>query len=137
MLNVIRLIFYHPCPESSHDVPVAINSYSELIGDLWDLARTKDPGLVDHIGKARCTFVIVSSSFLYTTGSFSHICSSRPTCLSIHPPPCSLAAEIGSGSAVMMAKGPSAAIGSVMSSSGRLLTWRLFLSSPTNVRLSL
>ncbi len=40
-------------------------------------------------------------SFLYTTGGFSHIYSSRPTCLSIQSPPYSLAAEIGFGSTMI------------------------------------
>ncbi len=70
MSNAIRLIFYYPYPDSPYDVAVTTDSYSELIGDLWDLVRTKEPGLVDHIGKARCTFFVVRLYFLYTIGGF-------------------------------------------------------------------
>src|SRR5258707_250876 len=137
MSNVV--LFHYPHLDSPYDVFVTADSYSVHIGQLWDLALTKGRGLVDHIGKARCTFFMVCSSFLYTIGGFSHICSSRPTCLSSHPAPCSLAAEIGFGSTVMMPKGSTASIGSAISSRRlrRLLTWRLSLSSPKNVRLSL
>ena len=41
---------------------------------------------------------------LYTTGGLSYIYSSRVTCLMNQATPYSLAAEIGSGSTVIMAK---------------------------------
>ena len=46
-------------------------------------------------------FYIVRLSFLYITGGFSHVYSSRLICLSNQPPPCSLVAEIGFGATVM------------------------------------
>jgi len=103
MANVVDWIFFYPHPEFSRDV-VVTTPYSGRIGPLWQLAKEKVPSLSDL--RADSMFYIVRSSFLYTTGGFSHIYSSRPTCLTNHAPPCSLAAEIGFGSTVMMAKGP-------------------------------
>jgi len=105
MADVVDYIFYYPHPDFALDVCVT-NPYSGRIGHLWNLAKEEDPSLADHIGGAPVMFYIVRSSFSYTTGGFSHIYSSRPTCLLNHSPPCSLAAEIGFGSTVMMAKGP-------------------------------
>ena len=99
-------IFYYPHPDSPHDVVVTTaNPYSGRIDHLWALAQTEAPSLARHVGRERCMFYIVRSSFCYTTGSFSHFYPSRPTYLWSHTPPYFLAAEIGFASTVMMAKG--------------------------------
>src|SRR5258708_34088224 len=112
MSNAIRLIFYYPYPDSPYDVAVTTDSYSELIGDLWDLVRTKEPGLVDHIGKARCTFFVVRLYFLYTIGGFFHIFFIRQTFFFSHLPPRFFAAGFCFGTTTIMATGPSPALGS-------------------------
>jgi hypothetical protein len=130
-------IFFYPHPDFSRDVLVTTPSRcSGRIGDLWNLAKQEVPSLSDL--RADSMFYIVRSSFSYTTGGFSHIYSSRPTCLMNHAPPCSLAAEIGSGSTVMMAEGRGTAKWSPQSSlMCRLLGLCISLSSPKNVRPSL
>jgi hypothetical protein len=136
---MVNFIFYYPHPDSPDEAVVTTDPYpGMLISQLWDLAREERPSLADHIGRANCTLFIVRSFFLYTTGGFSYIYSSRPTCLSFHPIPCSLAAEIGFCSTVMMAKWPASFFTSPMSSLlYRLLHWCMSLSSPKNVRPSL
>src|SRR5258708_31678879 len=89
------IIFYYPYPDSPYDVVVTADSYSVYIGQLWDLAKKEEPGLDDHIGKARCTFFMVCSSFLYTIGGVFHIFSNPPTFFSPPPPPCSLPTQNG------------------------------------------
>jgi|SRR6267154_5088771 len=117
MSDVAEWIFHYPHPDDDNDVFVTTpNPYLGRIGDLWTLAKTKEPSLANHIGNERLKFYIVRSSFLYNSGGFSHIFSSRPTCLSIRTTPCSLAAEIGFGSTVMTAEGPGIPILSKMSS---------------------
>jgi hypothetical protein len=107
MTDVVDWIFYYPHPNFTLDLCVT-KPYSEsgCIGHLWNLAKEEEPCLADHIGRAPVMFYIVRSSFLYTTGDFSHLYSSHSAYLLNHSPPCSLAAEIGFGSNVMMAKGP-------------------------------
>jgi hypothetical protein len=114
---VISFIFYYPHPNSPNESFATTDPYpGMLIDQLWGLAWEKQPSLADHIGRAKCMFFIICSFFLYTTGSFSYIHFSCPTCLSFHTTPCSLAAEIGFGSTVMMAKWPPSFITSPMSS---------------------
>jgi hypothetical protein len=136
---MVNFIFYYPHPDSPDESVVTTDPYpGMLISQLWALAREERPSLADHIGRAKCTFFIVRSSFLYTTGGFSYIYFSRPTCLPFHTIPCSLAAEIGFCGTVRMAKWPASFITSPMSSLRyRLLHWCMSLSSPKNVRPSL
>ena len=136
---MVNFIFYYPHPDSPHDLVVTTKPYpGMLFGHLWDLAWEERPSLADHIGKAECTFFIVRSFFLYTTGCFSYIYFSRPTCLLLQEILCSLAADIGFCSTVMMAKWPSAFINFPMSSLlCLLLHWCMSLSSPKNVCPSL
>jgi hypothetical protein len=72
MANIVNWIFFYPHPDVSQDVLVT-TPYSGYIRDLWKLAKEEEPSLVDDIGRARCTFYIVRSSFWYTTGGFSHL----------------------------------------------------------------
>lgn len=107
MSDVVSWIFYYPHPDSALDALVmTANPFLGHIGNLWTLAKTTEPSFVNSIGGGRCMFYIVRSSFLYTTGGYSHVYSSRPICLSNQPPLCSLAAEIGLRSTVMMAERP-------------------------------
>jgi hypothetical protein len=139
MSGNLNWIFYYPYPDSPYDVLVqTANPYPEHIAHLWTLAKSDRPILAEHIGRADCKFYIVRSSFLYIMGGFSYIYSSRLTCLSIRPPPCSLAAEIGFCGTAMMAKEPTAANWSPESSlMRRLLTVYISLLSPKSVRSSL
>jgi hypothetical protein len=136
MANVVDWRFYYPHPDFSRDILVT-TPHSGYIGPLWNLAKQEVPSLSDL--RADSMFYIVRSSFLYTTGGFSHIYSSRPTCLLNHAPHCSLAAEIGFGSTVMMMTGGRGTPKWSPQSSlmCRLLGLCMSLSSPKNVRPSL
>ena len=138
MSDVVNWIFYYPHPDSGLDaVVVTPNPFLGLFHRLWALAKDNEPGLVDRIGRARCMFYIVRSSFLYTTGGFPHVYSSRPTCPWNQPPPCSLAAEIGLRGTVMMAEGSLCPKWSTMSSLlCRLLARCMSLSPPKSVSSS-
>jgi hypothetical protein len=96
----VNLVYAHP--DLVRDVVVTTTAESQ-IDQLWKTAKAENPNLANHIGAAECIFYIVCSSFLYARGGFFLIYSSRPTCLSLHPPPCSLAAKIGFGCTVVMA----------------------------------
>jgi hypothetical protein len=135
---MVNFTFYYPHPDSPLESLVTTDPYPGMfIGQLWDLALEKRRRLADHIGSVDCTLFIARSFFLYTTGGFSYIHLSRPTCLSFHTIFCSLAAEIGFGSTVMMAKWPPSFFSSPMSSLlYRLLNWCMSLSSPKKVRPS-
>ena len=136
---MVDFIFYYPHPDSPYDLFVTTEPYpGMLFGHLWTLAKKKEPRFVDRIGGAECTFFIVRSFFLYTAGCFSYIYFSRPTCLFLQEILCSLAADIGFCSTVMMAKWPAAFINFPMSSLlYRLLHWCMSLSSPKDVCPSL
>jgi hypothetical protein len=138
MSDVVNWIFYYPHPDSSLDVLVDTpNPFLGRFGHLWALAKDNEPRLVDRIGRAGCMLYIVHSSFLYTTGGFPHVYSSRLICPWNHSPPCSLAAEIGLPGTVMMAQGPSCPKWSTMSSLlCRLLARCMSLSPPKSVSSS-
>jgi hypothetical protein len=82
MDNVVDWVFFYPDPDYARGVLVTTPyPYSGRIGHLWKLAKAEDPNLAEKIGKAELMFYVVRSSFFNTTGAFSHIYSSRPTCL--------------------------------------------------------
>ena len=72
MANHIDWVFFYPHPEFSYDVYIR-NPYSGQIGDLWDMAQTKAPSCSDFRADYIFIFYIIRSSFLYTTGSLSHL----------------------------------------------------------------
>jgi hypothetical protein len=141
MADVMELIFCYPHPDSFYDVVVTTTPQTRYFGSLWSLAKSEQPGLGEHVGTARPIFIIACSFSLCTTSMFSHIFSSRKTCLASHLPPSCVAAEPGFGSTVMMTRCSSssaAVLGSTVPSLLCLLMTRcMSLSSPTIVRPSL
>jgi hypothetical protein len=66
------VIFFYPHPDFVCDVLVTTIAESQ-IDQLWELAKTEDPSLANHIGEAECIFYIVCSYFLHHKWVFSYI----------------------------------------------------------------